>query len=58
MIYNDRMKEYARYHIPNPQSVEPWQAMSGPSAPGGGGSCRVPKKPEKKMPEYLKSFGQ
>ena len=58
MTEDERWQEYGRYPIPNPQSVEPWQAMSGPSAPGGGGSCRVPKKPEKKIPEYLKTFGQ
>ena len=58
MTEDERWAEYGRYPIPNPQSVEPWQAMSGPSAPGGGGSCRVPKKPDKKIPEYLKTFGQ
>jgi hypothetical protein len=31
--------------------------LDGPSAPGGGGKCRVPKKPQKKVPEYMKRLG-
>ena len=58
MTEEERWVEHGRYKTPNLQSVEPWQALSGPSSPGGGGTCRVPKKPKKKMPEYLKTFGQ
>ena len=58
MTEEERWAEYGKYQTPNLQSVEPWQAMAGPSAPGGGGTCKVPKKPKKKMPEYLKTFGQ
>jgi|GEM_PF-6819721 len=31
--------------------------LDGPSAPGGGGKCRVPRKPQKKIPEYMKRLG-
>lgn len=43
---------------PDLHAKEPYKCMSGPTAPGGGGNCKVPKKPKKKIPEYLKTFGQ
>jgi len=57
MTEDERWQDYYRYHVPDLMSREPLP-LDGPSAPGGGGKCRVPKKPQKKMPEYLKTFGQ
>lgn len=59
MSYNDRMREVARYHPPDLHAIaDPYKAEQGAIVPGGGGKCRVPKKPQKKIPEYLKTFGQ
>ena len=58
MTEEERWQEYFKYHPPNLLHKEPYKAMSGAIVPGGGGKCRVPKKPKKQMPEYLKTFGQ
>lgn len=56
---NEALRYMARYRTDhNLNYKEPYKCMAGPTAPGGGGKCRVPKKPKKKMPEYLKTFGQ
>ena len=56
LSYNDRMKEGARYHPPSLHDKTPIP-LDGPSSPGGGGKCRVPKKPQRKLPEYMKMLG-
>ena len=58
MTEDERWAEMYRYHPDDLISKEPYKAMAGAVVPGGGGKCRVPKKPQKKMPEYLKTFGQ
>jgi len=58
MTEDERWQEYYKYHPDDLISKEPIKCMDGAIVPGGGGKCRVPKKPEKKMPEYLKTFGQ
>ena len=57
MDEDQRWEDYRKYHVADLVSKEP-MPLDGPSSPGGGGKCRVPKKPQKKMPEYLKTFGQ
>lgn len=58
MTEGERWAEYYRYHPDDLISKEPITCLSGPTAPGGGSKCRVPKKPKKQIPEYLKTFGQ
>ena len=41
----------------NLHSSEPWKTMSGPTSPGGGSKSNKHKKPQKKQPEYLKTWG-
>jgi len=55
---NDRLAEIMRYPIPNPHSVaDPYKAERGAIVPGGGSKSRVPKKPQRKVPEYMKILG-
>ena len=44
-----------RYRTPHINYKEPLNG--GASEPGGGSKSRVPKKPAKKMPEYMKILG-
>jgi len=55
MTARQRWEDYRRYHVADLTYKEPLKA--GPSEPGGGGKSRVPKKPAKKMPEYMKILG-
>ena len=45
----------ARYRTPHINYKE--TLNGGPSEPGGGSKSRVPKKPAKKIPEYMKILG-
>ena len=58
MSEKERWEDYRKYHITDLTYKEPVTCIPGPISPGGGGKCRVPKKPAKKIPEYLKTFGQ
>ena len=55
MSPEERMNEFYSFSTQGLNYKEPNPA--GPSSPGGGGKCRVPKKPAKKMPEYMKVLG-
>jgi len=56
MTEAERWAEYRKYHPPSLHDKEAIP-LDGPSAPGGGGHCKVPPKPPYKMPEYLKTWG-
>jgi len=58
LSYDDRMKEVGKYPTPDLHTVtDPYKAEPGAFCPGGGGKCRVPKKPQRKVPEYMKILG-
>lgn len=56
MSEDERWADYYKYHQPNLLVKEPITCMNGPTEPGGGGKCKVPKKPPKKLAEYLSEF--
>ncbi|SDG47933.1 hypothetical protein [Desulfosporosinus hippei] len=55
---DEALKQFYSKHPPDLVSKEPITCMDGPIVPGGSSRGRVPKKPKKKIPEYLKLFGQ
>jgi len=57
MTEEERLVEFMKYHPPSLHEKEAIP-LDGPSAPGGGGHCKVPPKPPYKMPEYLKNWGK
>jgi len=57
MTEDERWKEYYKYHPEDLRIKEPITCMSGPTAPGGGSKSRAPKKPQRKVPEYMKILG-
>lgn len=56
MSPNDRMKEFMRYHPPSLHHKEPIP-LDGGSSPGGGSKSKNHKKPQRKVPEYMKILG-
>jgi len=57
MTEDERWQEYYKYHPEDLISKEPITCLSGPVVPGGGSKSRVPKKPQRKVPEYMKILG-
>jgi len=58
MNESERWAEIRRYPTPNLHTVtDPYKAMQGAFVPGGGSKSKSPKKPQRKIPEYMKILG-
>lgn len=58
MTSDERWADFYKYRASDLLAKEPYKCMSGPTAPGGGGSSgKRHKKPTRKLPEYMKILG-
>lgn len=58
MGHSKALEEIYKYHSDNLSIADPYKHEVGAIVPGGSKNGKRRKQPKKKMPEYLKTFGQ